>query len=127
MGVEVIVAPTATASVEARFADVWEIKMQAAAVANGVFLVVNRAGVDDRLHFFGRSFAVNPYGQVVARAPEDDLFMSPVDLDLDLIEQARRDMPLLRDRRPEMYGRLVELSSGGLWYGSQISHSREGR
>jgi len=112
-GAEVIVVPTATASLEARFADVWEIEMQAAAVANGVFVVVvNRAGVDDGLTFFGRSFAVDPYGQVVGRAPEDELSLSLVDLDLDLVEQARRDMPFLRDRRPEMYGRLVQQIPG---------------
>jgi N-carbamoylputrescine amidase len=87
--------------------------MQAAAVANGVFVVVvNRAGVDDGLSFFGSSFAVDPYGQVVARAPEGEPALSLVDLDLDLVEQARRDLPFLRDRRPEMYGRLVKLAPG---------------
>ena len=112
-GAEVIVVPTATASLEARFAAVWEIEMQAAAVANGVFVVVvNRAGVDDGLSFFGSSFAVDPYGQVVGRAPEDELALTLVDLDLDLVEQARRDLPFLRDRRPEMYGRLVKLAPG---------------
>jgi beta-ureidopropionase len=110
-GAEVIVVPTATASMEARFRAVWEIEMQAAAVANGVFVAVaNRAGVDDTLTFFGRSFAVDPYGRVLARAPEDDVSLLLVDLDLDLVEQARRDMPFLRDRRPDTYGPLV---SGG--------------
>jgi beta-ureidopropionase len=112
-GAEIIVVPTATASMEARFAAVWEIEMQAAAVANGLFVVVvNRAGVDDQLRFFGRSFAVDPYGQVVGRAPEDEMALSLVDLDLDMVDQARRDLPFLRDRRPEMYGRLVQLFPG---------------
>jgi len=107
-GAEVIVVPTATASLEAQFRAVWEIEMQAAAVANGVFVTVaNRAGVDDTLSFFGGSFAVDPYGRVLARAPEDDVALLLVDLDLDLIEEARRDMPFLRDRRPETYGPLV--------------------
>ncbi|HSR29967.1 MAG TPA: nitrilase-related carbon-nitrogen hydrolase [Anaerolineae bacterium] len=108
-GADVIVVPTATASLEVRFRAVWEIEMQAAAVANGVFVaVVNRAGVDDTLTFFGRSFAVDPYGRVLARAPEDDVALLLIDLDLGLIEQARRDMPFLRDRRPETYSPLVE-------------------
>ena len=64
------------------------------------------------LDFIGRSFAVDPYGQVVGRAPEEELALSLVDLDLDLVEQARRDMPFLRDRRPGMYGRLVEQTRG---------------
>ncbi|MGD8399080.1 MAG: nitrilase-related carbon-nitrogen hydrolase [Anaerolineae bacterium] len=107
-GAEVIVVPTATAALEAEFRAVWEIEMQAAAVANGVFVaVVNRAGADDTLHFFGGSFAVDPYGRVVGRAPEDEVSLFLVDLDLDLVEGARRDLPFLRDRRPETYGLLV--------------------
>jgi N-carbamoylputrescine amidase len=108
-GAEVIVVPTATARLEAQFRAVWEVEMQAAAVANGVFVaVVNRAGVDDTLTFFGQSFAVDPYGRVLARAPEDDVALQLVDLDLNLVEQARRDMPFLRDRRPETYGSLTQ-------------------
>jgi N-carbamoylputrescine amidase len=107
-GADLIVVPTATARLEAQFRAVWEIEMQAAAVANGVFVAVaNRAGVDDTLSFFGSSFAVDPYGRVLARAPEDDVALLLVDLDLGLIEEARRDMPFLRDRRPETYRGLV--------------------
>jgi beta-ureidopropionase len=112
-GAEVVVVPTATARLEAQFRAVWEVEMQAAAVANGIFVAVaNRAGVDDALSFFGSSFAVDPYGQVLARAPEDDVALLVIDLDLDLIEAARRDMPFLRDRRPETYGPLVEPLGG---------------
>ena len=108
-GAMLIVVPTATASLEAEFRAVWEIEMQAAAVANGVFIAVaNRAGVDDTLRFFGCSFVVDPYGRVLRRAPEDDVALLVADLDLDLVEEARRDMPFLRDRRPETYRPLVE-------------------
>ncbi len=51
---------------------------------------------------------MDPYGRVLARAPEDDVALLLVDLDLGLIEEARRDMPFLRDRRPETYGPLAE-------------------
>jgi beta-ureidopropionase len=108
-GAEVILVPTATARLEAQFRAVWEVEMQATAVANGVFVAVaNRAGVDDTLAFFGRSFAVDPYGRVLARAPEDDVALLLADLDLDLVEESRRDMPFLRDRRPETYGLLAQ-------------------
>ncbi len=109
-GAEVIVVPTATASMEEQFRAVWEVEMQAAAVANGLYVAVaNRAGVDDTLTFFGRSFAVDPYGRVLSRAPEQDVALLLVDLDLDLVEEARRDMPFLRDRRPDTYGVLSQL------------------
>lgn len=108
-GAELIVIPTATAGLEAQFRAVWEIEMQAAAVANGLFVAVsNRAGVDDTLTFFGCSFAIDPYGRVLAHAPEDDVALLLLDLDLDLVEEARRDMPFFRDRRPETYGSLVQ-------------------
>jgi len=108
-GAELIVVPTATASMEAEYRAVWEVEMQAAAVANGLFVAVaNRAGVDDTLTFFGGSFGVDPHGRVLARAPENDVALLLMDLDLDLVEQARRDLPFLRDRRPETYGPLIE-------------------
>jgi N-carbamoylputrescine amidase len=108
-GADVIVVPTATATMEAEYRAVWETEMQAAAIANGVFVaVVNRAGVDGGLTFFGASYAVDPYGRVLARAPQEEVALLFVDLDLGLIELARRDMPFLRDRRPDTYGVLTE-------------------
>jgi predicted amidohydrolase len=108
-GADLIVIPTATASLEAQFRAVWEVEMQAAAVAHGLFVAVaNRAGTDGGLVFFGGSFAADPYGRVVGRAPEDDAALLLVDLDLELVEYARRDMPFLRDRRPDTYGVLLE-------------------
>jgi beta-ureidopropionase len=109
-GAEVIVVPTATASMEEQYRAVWEVEMQATAVANGLYVAVaNRAGVDDTLTFFGRSFAVDPYGRVLARAPEQDVALLLVDLDLETVEEARLDMPFLRDRRPDTYGVLSGL------------------
>jgi len=108
-GADLIVVPTATAGLEAEFRAVWEIEMQAAAIANGVFVAVaNRTGVDDTLTFFGCSFVVDPYGRVLRRAPEGDVALLVADLQLDLIEEARRDLPFLRDRRPDTYHLLVE-------------------
>lgn len=108
-GADVIAVPTATATMEAEYRAVWETEMQAAAIANGVFVVVaNRVGVDGGLTFFGRSYAVDPYGRVLVRAPEDEVALLLVELDLGLIEEARRDMPFLRDRRPDTYAVLTE-------------------
>jgi predicted amidohydrolase len=82
--------------------------MQGAAIANQVFIAVaNRVGPDDTLTFFGGSFVVNPRGQVISRASRMEEELLLVDCDLDLIEQAREEMPFLRDRRPETYGILA--------------------
>ena len=111
-GADIIVVQTATSREEA--GQILEAEMQAAALANGVFVaLVNRAGRDGNLDFAGRSFVVNPAGELIAqtRSGEDDILV--VELDLGEIERARQVWPFLRDRRPEMYeGIFRELDSG---------------
>ena len=105
-GADVIVVQTATSREEA--GGVLEAEMQAAALANGVYVaLVNRAGRDGNIDFAGRSFVVDPGGEIIAQSTshEDDILI--VDLDLDRIAQARHEWPFLRDRRPEIYGDLL--------------------
>lgn len=105
-GAEVIVVETATTREEA--GQVLEAEMQAAALANGVFVaLVNRAGEDGRLHFAGRSFVAAPDGSIIARSDSDSDDLLVVDLDLGAIAKARQAWPLLRDRRPEIYDLLL--------------------
>jgi N-carbamoylputrescine amidase len=107
-GAEVILVPTATSTAALR--EIWEIEIQAASVANQVFIaVVNRIGVEGKMEFFGRSFVSDPRGKIVARAKEGEEELLVVELDLDLIEQSRQALPFLRDRRPEVYGLLSDI------------------
>lgn len=106
-GAQVMLVPTATSLPE--LGAIWEVEMQAAAVANQIFIgVANRVGRESDLNFFGSSFAVNPKGEVIARAPNDQETVLCVDCDLRLIEEMRQQLPFLRDRRPETYGILCE-------------------
>ncbi len=85
--------------------DVWEIEIQAAAVANQIFVAVaNRAGIDGELDFFGRSFIAGPRGEIVARAGADKEELLVAELDLASLEEARRHLPFLRDLRYDLYG-----------------------
>ncbi len=105
-GAELIVVPTATSTSEQAFRDVWQIEIQAAAVANQTFVAVaNRAGVDGELHFFGESFVAGPTGAIVARAAADREELLLAEIDLEGIERARRHLPFLRDLRYDLYGR----------------------
>ncbi len=109
-GAEIILVPTATST--SALEQIWEMEIQAAAVANQVFIaVVNRVGIEGKVMFFGRSFVTNPTGEVVARAEEGKEELLVTELDLDLIEQARQVLPFLRDRRPEAYGGLSDVRS----------------
>ncbi len=104
-GAELVVVPTATSMSEQAFRDVWEIEIQAAAVANQIFVAVtNRAGLDGELQFFGESFVAGPNGMIIARAAADEEELLITEIDLGAIEETRRHVPFLRDLRTDLYG-----------------------
>jgi N-carbamoylputrescine amidase len=104
-GAEIVVVPTATSMSEQAFRDVWEIEVQAAAVANQIFVAVtNRAGLDGELQFFGESFVAGPNGMIITRAASDEEELLVTEIDLDAIEETRRHVPFLRDLRTDLYG-----------------------
>jgi len=104
-GAELILVPTATSLSELKV--IWEIEMQAAAVANQIYIaVINKVGKDDNITFFGRSFVVNPRGEIIALASQEKEELVLVDLDLAQIKETRHLLPFLRDRRPETYSVL---------------------
>lgn len=107
-GVEVILVPTATST--SALEHIWQIEMQAASIANQVFVAVaNRVEAEGEVRFFGKSFATNPSGEVIAQAQERTEELLLVELDLTLIDQMRQILPFLRDRRPEAYNVLSEM------------------
>jgi N-carbamoylputrescine amidase len=85
----------------------WETTMRAHAIANGVFVAAtNRVGVEDQLEFWGGSFAVDPYGNVLHRAAnQEELVM--VTYQRNLVGIARTHWPFLRDRRIDAYDDLT--------------------
>ena len=86
----------------------WELVQRGHAVANGVYVAVtNRVGREGKIRFWGNSFIVNPYGEIVARAGtgREDLLIARCDLDK--IAEARESWPFLRDRRIDAYGALT--------------------
>jgi N-carbamoylputrescine amidase len=82
----------------------YEIEMQGLAFQNQVFVAAaNRVGKEPAAEFVGGSFAVDPAGEVIARAPLREEKLLLVDCDLTRIEEMRQIRPFLRDRRPEIY------------------------
>ena len=88
--------------------DAWVTVQRAHAIANGVFVAAaNRTGREDRLEFYGGSFACDPDGRVLAQASDaEDVLI--VDCDLARVERQRQAWPFLRDRRVDAYGPLLE-------------------
>ena len=90
----------------------WKIEQPAHAVANGYFVgASNRVGTEGPWSigkFYGSSYFVDPRGQFVANASEDQDELLVATLDLDMIEDVRRTWQFFRDRRPDAYSSLVE-------------------
>jgi predicted amidohydrolase len=105
-GARLIVVQTATTREEA--GQVLEAEMQAAALANGVYVaLVNRAGVDGKLHFAGRSLMVSPDGTILKQSQTDGDDLLTAELEPEAVDRARVVWPFLRDRRPEIYDPLL--------------------
>jgi N-carbamoylputrescine amidase len=113
-GAQVVFYPTAIGwergeveRVRRRQLQAWETVQRGHAIANGMFVAVaNRVGVEDSLEFWGTSFVVDPFGEVIARAGASEEILI-ADCDLALIEETRRNWPFLRDRRIDAYGDLL--------------------
>ncbi len=57
--------------------------------------------------FVGRSMIVDPWGVVVATAPDTECCLTAT-IDLDFIDEIRGRYPLMEQRRPALYGIISE-------------------
>ena len=119
-GAEVLFYPTAIGwhpsekeQVGAAQLDAWRTIQRAHAIANGVYVAaVNRTGfegtADAGLEFWGSSFVADPFGQIIAEAPQDEEAILIAECDRRRMEDVRRNWPFLRDRRIDAYGGISE-------------------
>jgi predicted amidohydrolase len=84
--------------------DHWEPLVRARAIENQVFLVAaDQVGTSPSgLRWFGRSMIVDPWGLVLAQAPDRETYIV-ADLDLTAQHTVRRQLPCLQHRRPDVY------------------------
>lgn len=110
-GAEIVYNPSATVAGLSQY--LWKLEQPAHAAANGYFMgCINRVGEEKPWNlgrFYGTSYHVDPRGQIIDEASEydDELLIS--EFDLDMIDEVRSTWQFFRDRRPETYGKLVEL------------------
>ncbi len=84
--------------------DHWHVLLRARAIENQYF-VAAPAQAGETLPgkpAYGRSLIVDPWGIVLAQAPDAETFIT-ADLDLDRQAEIRRSVPSLANRRPEAY------------------------
>jgi predicted amidohydrolase len=101
-GAEVVTVPSAFTLATTR--DHWEVLLRARAIENQCFVVApNQIGAHPPGHRAGgRSMIVDPWGLVLASAPDAETVVV-ADLDLGLLENVRRRLPSLANRRAEAY------------------------
>jgi predicted amidohydrolase len=102
-GAKVIAIPAAFTEPTTR--DHWEVLVRARAIEDQCFVVAaNQIGRHaPGLRSGGRSMIVDPWGLVLAQAPDTETHVI-ADLDLARLERIRADLPSLANRRPEVYG-----------------------
>jgi len=100
-GAEVLFVPSAFTAETGK--DHWDVLIRARAIESQAFVVAPAqwgtwGPPEQHRRCFGNSLAVDPWGRVVARAP-DGVGVAFADLDLDEVRRVRERLPALRHRR----------------------------
>ncbi|HYZ18644.1 MAG TPA: carbon-nitrogen hydrolase family protein [Gaiellaceae bacterium] len=84
--------------------DHWHVLLRARAVENGFYVAAPaQFGVTGiGRPSYGRSLIVDPWGTVVAQAPDEETVISAV-LERARVEEVRRQLPSLANRQPDAY------------------------
>ncbi len=83
--------------------DHWEVLLRARAIENGAWVLApGQAGGPPGQPAFGRSMVIDPWGTVIAQAP-DGVGIVRADVETDRVAAVRRQIPSLANRRPESY------------------------
>jgi predicted amidohydrolase len=101
-GARIVTVPSAFTLATGR--DHWEVLLRARAIEDQVFVLAPNQVGEAPPHFesYGRSAIVDPWGLVLAVAPDEECFVA-ADLDLAAQHRIRESLPSLANRRPRAY------------------------
>jgi N-carbamoylputrescine amidase len=113
MGADILFYPTAIGSEPhdpgLDTARLWRRAMIGHAVSNVIPVVAaNRIGTEDGQSFYGSSFICDERGDILAEFGREETGVLVASLDLAVAKKHRAAFGFFRDRRPELYGRLVQ-------------------
>ena len=113
MGAQLLFYPTAIGSEPhddgLDTARLWRRAMVGHAVSNVVPVVAaNRVGCEHGQTFYGTSFITDERGDILSELGREEEGVITATLDLERIKRHRAAFGFFRDRRPELYGRLVQ-------------------
>ncbi len=101
-GARLLTVPSAFTAPTGR--DHWEVLLRARAIENQAFVLAPNQVGEAPPHYssYGHSMIVDPWGAVLAVAPEGEGFAA-ADLELAEQERVRHSLPSLANRRPDAY------------------------
>jgi deaminated glutathione amidase len=100
-GAQVLTAPANFTERTGR--DHWEVLLRARAIENAAWVLAPaQTGGPPGQPAYGRSMIIDPWGTVVAQAP-DGVGIIAADIETDRVAAVRRQIPVLANRRPEGY------------------------
>ncbi|WP_141501448.1 carbon-nitrogen family hydrolase [Paenibacillus luteus] len=81
----------------------WRTLLTARAIENQMFVIAcNRMGTSGDTQFFGHSLVIDPWGETIAEAGEEETILYAT-IDLSLVDEVRTRIPVFEDRRPSIY------------------------
>ena len=100
-GAQILTVPSAFTARTGR--DHWEVLLRARAIENAAYVLApSQIGGPPGLAAYGRSVVIDPWGTVVAQAP-DVVGIIRAEIDLERVASIRRQIPVLTNGRPEAY------------------------
>jgi predicted amidohydrolase len=101
-GARLITVPSAFTLATGR--DHWEVLLRARAIENQLFVLAPNQVGEAPPHYssFGRSMIVDPWGVVLATAPDEECFIA-AEIDLGVQDRVRESLPSLANRQPGAY------------------------
>jgi predicted amidohydrolase len=100
-GAQILTVPAAFTERTGR--DHWEVLLRARAIENAAYVLApGQIGGPPGQPAYGHSMVIDPWGTVVAQAP-DVVGMIRAELDLGRVAGVRRQIPVLTNRRPDIY------------------------
>jgi omega-amidase len=81
----------------------WRTLLIARAIENQMYVVAcNRVGISGTADFFGHSMIIDPWGEILAEAGEEECILR-ASIDLSHVDKVRQTIPIFSDRRPDLY------------------------
>ncbi len=83
----------------------WRTLLRARAIENQMYIVAaNRVGSDGTYDFCGHSAIIDPWGNAVVEGGQSELLLTAA-IETDMVTEVRRQIPVFKDRRPDLYHR----------------------